>query len=174
VLVAVEPAAAKLLMPNTVRTVANIRAHREWPAEKLRLVLEHWQPAAEYNTHRRRHPRPPRMASREAPARGGTLAACRRDQDRVDTLTAAGVARLTSMPYMSQDGLSVAVGIFGGRAVRRLPRLVSAVSHHSSADKNEPCPLLPNLLPNCSGQAWIKTNEERQSARKCPTDRDVR
>jgi hypothetical protein len=47
VLVAVEPAAAKLLMPNTVRTVADIRAHQEWPAEKLRLVVEHWQPAAE-------------------------------------------------------------------------------------------------------------------------------
>jgi hypothetical protein len=34
-------------MPNTVRTVANILALAEWPAEQLRLVVEHWQPAAE-------------------------------------------------------------------------------------------------------------------------------
>jgi hypothetical protein len=45
--VTVEPMAAKLLMPNTVRTVAEIRALREWPAEQLRLVVERWQPAAE-------------------------------------------------------------------------------------------------------------------------------
>jgi hypothetical protein len=37
----------KLLMPNTVRTVADIRALREWPADRLRLVVERWQPAAE-------------------------------------------------------------------------------------------------------------------------------
>jgi hypothetical protein len=42
------------------------------------------------------------------------------------------------------------------------------------ADKNRASPLLPNLLPNRLGQAGIKTNEERQSARKCPTDGDVR
>jgi hypothetical protein len=45
--VAVEPAAAKLLMPNTVRTVADILALPEWPAEQIRLVVERWQPAAE-------------------------------------------------------------------------------------------------------------------------------
>ena len=44
--VVVEPAAAKLLMPNTVRTVADILAIAEWPAERLRLVVERWQPAA--------------------------------------------------------------------------------------------------------------------------------
>jgi hypothetical protein len=42
---AVEPAAAKLLMPNTVRTVADMLALSEWPAERLRLVVERWQPA---------------------------------------------------------------------------------------------------------------------------------
>jgi hypothetical protein len=36
VFVTVEPAAAVLLMPNTVRTVAL----PEWPAEQLRLVVE--------------------------------------------------------------------------------------------------------------------------------------
>jgi hypothetical protein len=45
--VAVQPAAAKLLMPNTVRTVADILALAAWPAEQLRLVVERWQPAAE-------------------------------------------------------------------------------------------------------------------------------
>ena len=45
--VTVEPAAAKLLMPDTVRTVAEILALAEWPAEQLRLVVERWQPAAE-------------------------------------------------------------------------------------------------------------------------------
>jgi hypothetical protein len=33
-------------MPNTVRTVADILALVEWPAEQLRLVVERWQPAA--------------------------------------------------------------------------------------------------------------------------------
>ena len=38
--VAVEQAAAKLLMPNAVRTVAEILALPEWPVERLRLVVE--------------------------------------------------------------------------------------------------------------------------------------
>jgi hypothetical protein len=52
--VVVEPAAAKLLMPNTVRTVADILAFAEWPAEQLRLVVERWQPAAEVRIERMR------------------------------------------------------------------------------------------------------------------------
>jgi hypothetical protein len=50
--VTVEPAAAKLLMPNTVRTVADILALAEWLAERLRLVVERWQPAAEVRIER--------------------------------------------------------------------------------------------------------------------------
>ena len=50
--VAVEPVAAELLMPNTVRTVADILALRAWPAEQLRLVVERWQPAAEVRIER--------------------------------------------------------------------------------------------------------------------------
>jgi hypothetical protein len=49
--VTVEPAAAKLLMPNTVspsRTLALVL----WPAEQLRLVLERWQLAAEVRIER--------------------------------------------------------------------------------------------------------------------------
>jgi hypothetical protein len=42
--VAVEPAAAKLLVPNTVRTVAAILNLPTWPANQLRLVVERWQP----------------------------------------------------------------------------------------------------------------------------------
>ena len=42
--VTVEPAAAVLLMPDTVRTVADIRALPAWPAEQLRLVVERWKP----------------------------------------------------------------------------------------------------------------------------------
>ena len=42
--VAVEPAAAVLLMPDTVRTVADIRALPAWPAEQLRLVVARWKP----------------------------------------------------------------------------------------------------------------------------------
>ena len=52
--VTVEPAAAKLFMPNTVRTVADILALAEWPAEQLRLVVERWQPAAEVRIERMR------------------------------------------------------------------------------------------------------------------------
>ena len=52
--VTVEPAAAKLLMPDTVRTVAEILALAEWPAERLRLVVERWQPAAEVRIERMR------------------------------------------------------------------------------------------------------------------------
>jgi hypothetical protein len=52
--VTVEPAAAKLLMPNTVRTVADILAL----AECLRLAVERWQPAAEVRIERVRS-RPP-------------------------------------------------------------------------------------------------------------------
>ena len=44
---------------------------------------------AEYRAHRRRHPCPRGMARRTAPARRGTLAACRRGEDRADALTAA-------------------------------------------------------------------------------------
>ena len=43
---AVEPAAAKLLMPDAV-TVADILALTEWPAQQLRLVVKRWQPTAE-------------------------------------------------------------------------------------------------------------------------------
>ena len=50
--VTVEPAAAKLLMPNTVRTVADALALTEWPSEQLRLVVERWQPAAEVRIER--------------------------------------------------------------------------------------------------------------------------
>ena len=46
------PAAAKLLMPNTVRTLADILARTGWPAEQLRLVVERWQPAAEVRIER--------------------------------------------------------------------------------------------------------------------------
>ncbi len=42
--VTVEPAAAVLLMPDTVRTVADMRALPAWPAEQLRLVVERWKP----------------------------------------------------------------------------------------------------------------------------------
>ena len=49
--VTVEPAAAKLLMPNAVRAVADILALAKWPAERLRLV-ERWQPAAEVRIER--------------------------------------------------------------------------------------------------------------------------
>jgi hypothetical protein len=38
--IAVEPAAAKLLIPNSVRTVADILVLAEWPAEQLRLAAE--------------------------------------------------------------------------------------------------------------------------------------
>jgi len=50
--VTVEPTAAKLLMPNTVRTIADIRAVREWPADQLRLVVERWQVAAQVRIER--------------------------------------------------------------------------------------------------------------------------
>ena len=46
-LVRVWPAAAVLLMPNTVRTVGDILALPEWPADQLRLVVERWQPDIE-------------------------------------------------------------------------------------------------------------------------------
>jgi hypothetical protein len=52
--VTVEPAAAKLLMPNTVRTVVDILALPEWHAEQLRLVVERWQSAAEVRIERMR------------------------------------------------------------------------------------------------------------------------
>jgi hypothetical protein len=52
--VTVEPAAAVLLMPNTVRTVGDILALPEWPAEQLRLVLERWQPDIEVRIERTR------------------------------------------------------------------------------------------------------------------------
>ena len=50
--VTVEPAAAKLLMPNTARTVADILDLQAWPSEQLRLVVERWQPAAEVRIER--------------------------------------------------------------------------------------------------------------------------
>jgi hypothetical protein len=50
--VTVEPAGARLLMRNTVRTVADILALAEWPVEQLRLVLERWHPGAEVKIER--------------------------------------------------------------------------------------------------------------------------
>ncbi len=50
--VTIEPAAAVLLMPNTVRTVGDVLALPEWPAEQLRLVLERWQPDIEVRLER--------------------------------------------------------------------------------------------------------------------------
>ena len=52
--VTVEPAAAVLLMPNTVRTIADILALPQWPAERLRLVVERWQPDIEVRIERTR------------------------------------------------------------------------------------------------------------------------
>ena len=52
--VSVEPAAAMLLMPNTVRTIGDILALWQWPAERLRLVVERWQPDVEVRIERTR------------------------------------------------------------------------------------------------------------------------
>ena len=52
--VSVEPAAAVLLMPNTVRTIGDILALRQWPAERLRLVVERWRPDIEVRIERTR------------------------------------------------------------------------------------------------------------------------
>jgi hypothetical protein len=52
--VSVEPAAAVLLMPNTVRTIGDILALRQWPAERLRLVVERWQPDIDVRIERTR------------------------------------------------------------------------------------------------------------------------
>jgi hypothetical protein len=50
--VIVEPSAAVLLIPNTVRNVADILALSTWPAEQLRLVVERWQPDVEVRIER--------------------------------------------------------------------------------------------------------------------------
>jgi hypothetical protein len=50
--VTVEPPATVLLMPKTVRTVADILVLPAWPAEQLRLVVERWQPAVEVRIER--------------------------------------------------------------------------------------------------------------------------
>ena len=52
--VAIELAAAVLLMPNTVRTIADILALPQRPAERLRLVVERWQPDIEVRIERTR------------------------------------------------------------------------------------------------------------------------
>ena len=49
-----EPAAAKLPAPSIVRTIADVLALAEGPAEQLRLVVERWQPAAEVRIERMR------------------------------------------------------------------------------------------------------------------------
>jgi hypothetical protein len=48
------PFHAKLLMPNTVRTVADILNLPAWPSEQLRLVVERWQSVAEVRIERMR------------------------------------------------------------------------------------------------------------------------
>ena len=50
--VSVEPAAAALLMPNTVNRVGDLLALPEWPAEQLRLVVQRWQPDVEVRLER--------------------------------------------------------------------------------------------------------------------------
>ena len=83
---------------------------------------------AEYGAHRRRHPRPRKPAVQSA--RRGTLAACRRGQDRADTLTAAGGWFWRVRPHLSQAGhLPVASENFlGGGAERGVPTLASISS----------------------------------------------
>ena len=50
--VSVEPAAAALLLPQTVYKVADLLALPEWPASQLRLVIERWQPDIEVRIER--------------------------------------------------------------------------------------------------------------------------
>jgi hypothetical protein len=50
--VSVEPAAAALLLPQTVYKVADLLALTEWPASQLRLVIERWQPDIEVRIER--------------------------------------------------------------------------------------------------------------------------
>jgi hypothetical protein len=50
--VTVEPSAAALLMPRTVHKVADIIALPSWPAEQVRLVVEHWKPDVEVRIER--------------------------------------------------------------------------------------------------------------------------
>jgi hypothetical protein len=62
--VKVEPAAAVLLMPSSVRTVGDILALPVWPAERLRLVVERWLPDIEVRIER---PAPGAARQQEAP-----------------------------------------------------------------------------------------------------------
>jgi hypothetical protein len=48
----VDAAAGVLLLPHTVRTVADILALPAWPAEQLRLVVKRWQPDVEVRIER--------------------------------------------------------------------------------------------------------------------------
>jgi hypothetical protein len=48
----VEPAAAALLLPHSVRNVRDILILPAWPAERLRLVVERWQQAVEESIER--------------------------------------------------------------------------------------------------------------------------
>jgi hypothetical protein len=50
--VKVEPAAAVLLMPSSVRTVGDIISLPVWPAERLRLTVERWPPDIEVRIER--------------------------------------------------------------------------------------------------------------------------
>ena len=50
--VSVEPAAAALLLPHTIYMVADVLALPVWPAERLRLVVERWQPDIEVRIER--------------------------------------------------------------------------------------------------------------------------
>jgi hypothetical protein len=50
--VSVEPAAAALLLPHTVYSVADLLALTEWPAWQLRLIVERWQPDVDVRVER--------------------------------------------------------------------------------------------------------------------------
>jgi hypothetical protein len=122
---------------------------------------------AEYRAHRRGHPCPCGMARRTAPARRGTLAACRRGQDRADTLTgqpgaftlASTLSRQPGRPFRGQQEF------FGAGAEGGVPRLVfTCVPSPFAQTRTEQV----HCYPICYPTVWDKRGLKQTKNAKVP------
>ena len=122
---------------------------------------------AEHRPHRRGHPCPRGMARRTAPARRGTLAACRRGQDRADTLTgqpgaftlASTLSRQPGRPFRGQQEF------FGAGAGGGVPRLVfTCVPSPFAQTRTEQV----HCYPICYPTVWDKRGLKQTKNAKVP------
>ena len=106
------------------------------------------------------------MTRRAAPARGGTLAACRRGQDRADTVRALRSRYAGGSPAIGQHGPSGSRRIFFGAGAERwvLRTRFSCVPSPSARTRTEQV----RCYPICYPTVWDKRGLKQMENDKAP------